>query len=384
VKPPFFSTNRLGRDDADQVRIPVSSEILSQEAFHQVIALERKRSERSRKPFLLLLVDSNTRNQNGHNEGLLTAVLASFSTSIRETDTAGWYANGAVVGVMFTELGTADKNLIAPHMMKRASEGLKVSLGPERFNQIRLSFHLFPDDWDQNGPDRANNATLYPDIVTPNDSRRHLESVKRAMDIVGSTVALFFLAPMLLLIAIAVKLTSEGPVLFRQKRVGHYGKCFTFLKFRSMYVNNDASRHEKYVRDLIAGAATPQAVADGCPGVFKLTRDPRITKIGEFLRRTSLDELPQFFNVLKGDMSLVGPRPPITYEVEAYDTWHRRRVLEAKPGITGLWQVTGRSRVKFDDMVRLDLQYARTWTPWMDIQILLRTPAAVVLGDGAH
>jgi lipopolysaccharide/colanic/teichoic acid biosynthesis glycosyltransferase len=114
-----------------------------------------------------------------------------------------------------------------------------------------------------------------------------------------------------------------------------------------------------------------------------MKNDPRVTRIGRFLRRTSLDELPQFFNVLRGDMSLVGPRPPLEYEYEEYDVWHRRRVLEIKPGITGLWQVRGRSRVRFDDMVRLDLQYARGWSLWLDVQILAETPRAVLLGDGA-
>ena len=119
-------------------------------------------------------------------------------------------------------------------------------------------------------------------------------------------------------------------------------------------------------------------------GVYKLTNDRRVTRVGKFLRRTSLDELPQLFNVLQGTMSLVGPRPAIPYEVEAYETWHRRRLLEVKPGITGSWQVSGRSRVKFDEMVRLDLQYAKSWSPWMDINILMRTPRAVIGGNGAH
>ncbi|HWO36283.1 MAG TPA: sugar transferase, partial [Candidatus Acidoferrum sp.] len=142
--------------------------------------------------------------------------------------------------------------------------------------------------------------------------------------------------------------------------------------------------HKEYVQKLIAGKADKQPSNGNGGGVYKLTKDPRITRVGCFLRKTSLDELPQFINVLKGDMSLVGPRPPVPYEVEAYDIWHRRRLLEAKPGITGLWQVSGRSRVKFDDMVRLDLHYARTWSPWTDMKILWRTPGAVVLGDGAH
>jgi lipopolysaccharide/colanic/teichoic acid biosynthesis glycosyltransferase len=152
-----------------------------------------------------------------------------------------------------------------------------------------------------------------------------------------------------------------------------------------MYINNDASQHKEYVRQLIAGQAAKQPTnghGNG-EGIFKLTNDPRITPVGSFLRRTSLDELPQLFNVLRGEMSLVGPRPPLPYEVEAYAPWHRRRLLEAKPGITGLWQVNGRSRVGFDDMVRLDLRYARNWSPGLDLKILLQTPRAVFGGTGA-
>jgi lipopolysaccharide/colanic/teichoic acid biosynthesis glycosyltransferase len=211
--------------------------------------------------------------------------------------------------------------------------------------------------------------------------------VKRVMDIVGSLMMIIGLSPLFLVIAMAIKMTSEGPVLFRQRRVGQHGSTFVFLKFRSMYVGNDSQVHREYVTKLIAGQAERKPSNGNGNGngngVYKLTDDPRITKVGSFLRRTSLDELPQFFNVLKGEMSLVGPRPPIAYEVEAYDIWHRRRLSEAKPGITGLWQVSGRSRVTFDDMVRLDLRYAKTWSPWMDVKILLRTPAAM-FGDGAH
>jgi len=184
-------------------------------------------------------------------------------------------------------------------------------------------------------------------------------------------------------IAVAIKLTSRGPILFRQQRIGEHGTAFTFLKFRSMFVGNDASQHKDYVRQLIAGQAAKQPTNGTGEGIFKLTNDPRITPVGSFLRRSSLDELPQFLNVLRGDMSLVGPRPPVPYEVEAYATWHRRRLLEAKPGITGLWQVQGRSRVGFDDMVRLDLRYARHSSPWLDLKILVQTPGAVIAGNGA-
>lgn len=382
---PSTSTNRYSpvsvrtpRPDAE------GTEILSQEAFHKRISLERKRSERSRKPFLLILADSGASLQNGHNEEFLRCVLCALSGSIRETDAMGWYARGVVAGVMFTEMVEQDKASAGASMMKRVMETLSSNLGDQRLSQIKLSMHFFPDDWDHDGPGRPSNPALYPDLATREGSQKNMHAVKRAMDIFGSSLAVIALAPVLLLIALAIKLTSHGPVFFRQKRVGQHGKCFTFLKFRSMYVNNDESEHKEYVQKLIAGSATPQASGDEGPAVFKLTNDRRVTLVGRFLRRSSLDELPQFFNVLRGDMSLVGPRPAIPYEVEAYDIWHRRRVLEAKPGITGLWQVNGRSRVKFDDMVRLDLQYARNWTPWMDIQILLRTPGAVVLGEGAH
>jgi lipopolysaccharide/colanic/teichoic acid biosynthesis glycosyltransferase len=203
------------------------------------------------------------------------------------------------------------------------------------------------------------------------------------MDIVGGAFGLLMFAPLFLIIALAVKLTSKGPVFFRQQRIGQFGTPFVFLKFRSMHLNNDPKIHLDYIRQLISGKAERQPGNGNGQGVYKLTADPRVTRVGAFLRRTSLDELPQFINVLRGEMSLVGPRPPIPYEVDKYQTWHRRRVLEAKPGITGLWQVSGRSRVGFDEMVRLDVRYAMQRSFWLDLKILLLTPRAVILGEGA-
>jgi lipopolysaccharide/colanic/teichoic acid biosynthesis glycosyltransferase len=202
------------------------------------------------------------------------------------------------------------------------------------------------------------------------------------MDVAGSLLLLFLDLPLFVVIAAAIKLTSRGPVFFRQTRVGHCGRKFTFLKFRSMYCNNDHSIHLEYVKQFIAdetgGAPGPAGQAQ-----YKIADDPRVTRIGRFLRRTSLDELPQFLNVLRGDMSLVGPRPPLPYEVECYQSWHWARLLAVKPGITGIWQVTGRSRVKFDDMVRMDLQYANTQSLLLDLKILLQTPQAMISGAGA-
>jgi exopolysaccharide biosynthesis polyprenyl glycosylphosphotransferase len=353
--------------------------ILEEDDFLRMVSLERKRSERSRKPFLLVLLDIGKH----MSRDITNRILTSVSKTLRETDTIGWYEGKTVVGIMFTEINMDDRGMILSTMMSRISATLRGTLSPEQFNQINMSFHLFPEDWN-NGTTEWDESKFYPDLSMRDDARRHFSVVKRAMDIIGSLLALLFASPAFLVIAVAIKLTSKGPIFFRQQRIGQYGRPFTFLKFRSMKVNNDANIHKEYVKSLIAGSAEKKACEGNGKAVYKLTNDPRVTPIGAFLRRTSLDELPQFLNVLIGEMSLVGPRPPIAYEVEAYDIWHRRRVLEAKPGITGLWQVNGRSRVKFDDMVRLDLEYSRTWSPWMDLKILLRTPGAVFLGEGAH
>ncbi len=357
--------------------------VLNAEAFQRMIVLERKRSERSRKPFVLLLLDMGAR-PSDKNEKILTKILTVLSASTRETDVTGWYSNHCAVGVMFIEIAAEAGSSIAATILARVTDSLRNSLTLEQFNRVRISFHVFPEHWEDEDDSGSRNPTLYPDLSRREDGRKVFRVLKRAMDIVGSALALVFFLPTFLAIASAIKATSKGPVFFRQRRIGQHGKSFVFLKFRSMHANNDAAIHKAYVQKLIAGKADKQPSNPTGEGVYKLTQDARITKIGAFLRKTSLDELPQFINVLKGEMSLVGPRPPVPYEVEAYDIWHRRRLLEAKPGITGLWQVSGRSRVKFDDMVRLDLRYARTWSPWTDIKILWRTPGAVVLGNGAH
>jgi lipopolysaccharide/colanic/teichoic acid biosynthesis glycosyltransferase len=359
--------------------------ILNEETFHRMISLERRRTERSRKPFLLMLLDMGDHLTSEATAKVLSKILAGLSGLTRETDVAGWYKRDCVVGVMFTEIGIEDRNSIVSTMIERLGTALRGDVSPEQFDQISVSFHMYPEEWNQDHevPQRPSNPALYPDLSKEADTKRFYNYLKRVMDVVGSAGALIVGAPLFLIIALAIRATSKGPVLFRQKRIGQYGTPFDFLKFRSMYTGNDASKHKEYVQKLIAGKAECHTDGNG-NAVFKLTKDPRITRVGAILRRTSLDELPQFINVLMGEMSLVGPRPPVPYEVEKYDVWHRRRLLEAKPGITGLWQVSGRCRVKFDDMVRLDLQYARTWSPWVDLKILVRTPAAVVFGDGAH
>ena len=348
-----------------------------------MISLERKRSERSRKPFLLMLVDMGGYMPSERTTKVLGSILSALAVSTRETDVTGWYRHYSVVGVMFTEIGLDDQASALGTMITRVSETLKSTLSSEQFNQVNLSFHLFPEDWNHENEKPPTNPMLYPDLEKRDESRKVHNAVKRAMDIGGGLFALIVFSPLWLAIAVAIKLTSKGPVFFRQRRIGQNGASFTLLKFRSMRVGNDHSTHKEYVRKLIAGKAELHPSDGNGGGVYKITKDSRITTVGAFLRRTSLDEMPQFINVLLGEMSLVGPRPPVPYEVEAYELWHRRRLLEVKPGITGLWQVSGRSRVKFDDMVRLDLQYAQNWSPWLDLKIILRTPAAMI-GDGAY
>lgn len=204
--------------------------------------------------------------------------------------------------------------------------------------------------------------------------------LKRCFDFVTALFLLILSFPLLIVIALAIKLTSKGPVLFVQERVGKGGKPFKFFKFRSMHQNNDTSAHEAYMHKLIRGEVDANS-KDGAPS-FKMENDPRITPIGQFIRKTSLDELPQLINVLNGSMSLVGPRPPIPYEVKAYNSWHLQR-LSVKPGVTGLWQVSGRSSIAFNEMVELDLQYIKERNLGMDVKIILQTIPAALKTDTA-
>jgi lipopolysaccharide/colanic/teichoic acid biosynthesis glycosyltransferase len=357
---------------------------LNEEIFRRMIAIERKRTERSKAPFLLMLLEVVSNEGAKKERQTLGLIASALLASSRDTDLVGWYKDNVIIGAMFTGLIVHDKRIVLDTFLTKVTNSLRDELTAEQFNQVSISFHLFPDDWDHEKPGRPSNAALYPDLTSRDKGRRPMLVVKRIIDVVGSAALLTALAPLFMAIALAVKFSSKGPVFFRQQRVGRFGKTFTFLKFRSMYTNNDVSVHKEFVTRMIASGAGQTSQSGEKKDVFKITNDKRVTRVGKLLRRTSLDELPQFLNVLMGDMSLVGPRPPIPYELAAYQTWHRRRLLGVKPGITGLWQVLSRSSVQFDEMVRLDLRYASTWTPWLDIKILLRTPLAVIKGSGAY
>jgi lipopolysaccharide/colanic/teichoic acid biosynthesis glycosyltransferase len=356
--------------------------MLPEQLFMKLLCLERRRTERSGRRFVLLLLDAGKLLE-PPNAVALEKLLSAISQSTRDTDLKGWYKDGSIIGVIFTEVGSADDKSIVESLSTKLTDELHEALSIAEINEIKLSFHVFPEDWDDTDADGPVTSTLKMALASEINRRRVSMIVKRLVDVVGSVLGLILCLPVFLLIAVAIKLTSRGPVLFRQVRLGQYGKKFMFLKFRSMHVNSGHGIHEEYVKQFINGSVRTEQASGTQQKLYKLTADPRITPVGRFLRNTSLDELPQFFNVLSGEMSLVGPRPPVVYEFKRYDLWHRQRLLAAKPGITGLWQVDGRSRVKFDEMVRLDIRYARYWSLWLDLRILLETPRAVLSRDGA-
>jgi lipopolysaccharide/colanic/teichoic acid biosynthesis glycosyltransferase len=359
-------------------------ELLAENAFRRNFCCERKRTERSGRVFLLMLVHVGEVLQANDRDRTLSAIASALSSATRETDITGWYWEGSTLGVIFTEIGDGNWEAMKEVARSKVTTALRAKLAPDQVDRICISLHLFPESWDKNRENGSPNTTLYPDLLERDQARKFSRRVKRAIDIAASITALALCFPLLVIIALAIKLSSKGTVLFRQERVGRHGSRFTFLKFRTMVCENDASIHREYVKRFISGQVNPPGDGSSQNKVYKIQDDPRVTRIGRFLRKSSLDELPQLINVLKGEMSLVGPRPPIPYELEAYQIWHWRRLLEAQPGITGLWQVNGRSRTKFDDMVRLDLQYARSWSLWLDIKILWQTPRAVLFGAGAY
>jgi len=357
--------------------------LLQEQIFHSMLTLERRRAERSGNSFVLMLLDAGAfagTETSGH---LMSQVASVLLKSTRETDLVGWYKNGRVLGVIFTETSLEFKNSITEILRSKVVNALHDELSREATSNLVVTVHLFPESQDSDGGNPIADSRLYPDLTQGNPKTGLPLLVKRVTDMVGSAALLVLASPLLIVVAVAIKLTSKGPVIFQQDRLGQFGARFKCLKFRTMYTDNDPKIHKEYCQRFIAGRADGET-ASGMPPVYKITNDPRVTPIGKFLRKTSLDEVPQFWNVLSGEMSLVGPRPPVPYEYAVYDVWHRRRVLEVKPGVTGLWQVSGRSRTSFDDMVRLDLRYSQSWSLWLDLKILVATPRAVLGGEGAY
>ena len=343
----------------------------SRSHFVDHLRMEKRRVERSKAPLSIALFFLGQ--NNGKDLKSVQEFLGYLRKSSREIDIRGWFAED-VIGVLLPNTGSVGANIY----VKKILEGK----GQAQFSVITGTYpdHLF----DRLLVKAESEPDLYPFDLDEHQKPRYFQlALKRWIDVMGSLLGLIILSPLMLIISLAVKANSPGPVIFKQSRLGIRGLRFPFYKFRSMYWNCDDQIHRQYVTDLIKGRLESINQGDGENPFFKMKSDPRLTRVGKILRYLSLDELPQLFNVLKGEMSLVGPRPPIPYEVEKYEPWHLRRILDMKPGITGLWQVSGRSTTSFDEMVRLDLRYVRNWSLWLDLKILLRTVKEVLHPHGA-
>jgi lipopolysaccharide/colanic/teichoic acid biosynthesis glycosyltransferase len=350
--------------------------VVAQELFKDVLIRERTRADRFDQPFVLLLVEVDTVARRPRCAGNAPDELSSIWMHVTEaltvaaggTAVLGWFEKPTVLGAIVPHMifGCDIETLVRRELSKRVDD--------ETPARLSIRSHVYTPFGRQEGWRETDSLLLHEH--SPGQRRPAEYRIKRSLDFAGSVTLLLVLSPVFLLIAALLKLTSPGPILFRQTRMGQMAKPFTMLKFRTMRVNADRALHHEFVTKFIRSSA--QLSPAGRKALFKLRNDPDVTPLGRILRKTSLDELPQLWNVLRGDMSLVGPRPPLTYEVEQYRPWHWRRVLDAKPGMTGLWQVSGRSRTTFDEMVRLDLQYVRTCSLWTDFKILLTTPRAVI------
>jgi lipopolysaccharide/colanic/teichoic acid biosynthesis glycosyltransferase len=356
---------------------------LKEEAFHAILTLERRRAQRSRRAFVLMLLDTQAVQKTGAGPRFIERLSSVVSNATRETDLIGWQKQDEILAVIFTEINLESEIPVNELLQSKVEALLRDNFDQSVATNLVVTTHVFPESWDKQRQDRPADLKIYPDLSRRVSKKPFPFIIKRGMDIVGSSLLLLVLSPVLAAIALAIKLTSKGPVIFEQERLGQFGISFRCLKFRTMYSNNDPKIHHDYIRSFIGGESEEDNASRDEKPIYKITNDPRVTPVGKFLRKTSLDELPQFWNVLRNEMSMVGPRPPLPYEFEVYDYWHRRRVLEMKPGITGLWQVSGRSRVCFDDMVRLDLRYSEAWSLWLDLRILFATPLAVLTGYGA-
>lgn len=362
---------------ADPARIDImphpsgGGDVLSRDHFLMQLQREKRRADRSRAP--LSLVVMRFANNGELDEIDQRDIVTDLSLGMRETDVIGRLGGGVVA-------------FLLPYSEAKAAEAFsKLIVSRTNTPAANVQFATYSDPKFETllADSVAQVDTSQVSAPVPSRKNYFAFGVKRAIDIIGSTILLIVASPVMLVTALAVKLTSPGPIIFRQMRIGRDGKPFCFYKFRSMRSDNDDSVHREYVKNLIQGRNDEVNEGDADKPVYKLQTDTRITSVGRIIRRTSIDELPQLFNVLKGEMSLVGPRPPLPYEIENYLSWHMRRLQEVRPGITGLWQVEGRSKTTFDEMVRLDLRYIRNWSLWLDIKILFRTVLVVIRCDGA-
>jgi len=348
----------------------IGRNILPKHHFLGRLRVEKRRVDRSKAPLSLVLFYFR---KNEEKSGTtIQEFVASLGRNTRESDIKGW-VDRDVVGLILADTDEKGANCCVEKIANgngKLTYSVITGTYPNQIFQKLLTEEGSPD--------------LFPlDLDGPMESHGFQIALKRGMDMLGSLVGLILFSPLMLATGIAIKMTSPGPIIFKQSRIGRKGLRFQFYKFRSMYWNVDDQIHREYITNLIKGDLDKINQGGKETPLFKMKSDPRVTRVGKFIRKTSIDELPQFFNVLKGEMSLVGTRPPLPYEVEKYEPWHLRRILEVKPGVTGLWQVSGRSRTSFDEMVRLDLRYAQNWSTWVDLKIILKTVRVIFSLKGA-
>lgn len=338
--------------------------------FDDMLQRERKRTERSQKPFALIMVEIHHLVKSKAKRSIrnLTVVL---EECFREIDIQGWYKHQSIIGIICPDVERESVKALKKKVQNALEKALPISF----IEELTVSYICFPEE-DTRDIDDVH-LSVYPEFKVNSPKKIVSDIAKRTMDLVVATTALIVILPLLAVVAVLIKVTSPGPVFFKQKRVGFGGREFTLFKFRSMNINNDESVHKAFVKDFIKNSGLE--VSDDTQA-FKIVHDKRVTRIGAFLRKTSLDELPQLLNIICGDMSLVGPRPPIKYEVDEYHIWHRRRVMEVKPGLTGFWQVYGRSSTSFENMVRMDIYYIKYRNFLLDVMLILRTPFVLLKG----
>lgn len=367
-----LGAHRMAAGNAQFVRSTVRTrfdDALLLNDFLKDLHREMRRAERSQAALSLVLyqVDDPSVQRSRH----VAQLLEVLHGAKRETDILGHVGDDMIA-------------VLCPDTDEQGTQGfmrkVDAQAGDLPFTAMAATY---PDDLFENLGKSAHTRPAFQPFLASDatDSGYRGYPLKRCLDIVGALVALCLFGPLMLVVAAAIALSSHGPVIFKQTRLGKGGTPFTFYKFRSMAANVDDGIHREFVASLINGEQAEGA--EGQPAPYKLQSDPRVTGIGRLIRKTSIDELPQFFNVLRGDMSLVGPRPPIPYETTHYQSWHLRRILTLKPGITGLWQVKGRSKVTFNEMVRMDLRYLRDCSLALDIKILLQTVVVVIRCEGA-
>lgn len=345
--------NRNWKRDPEEIAMLHSPAI-----FKALLLHERSRSSRDGSEFSLAVFDVSAMISNSRG---MKQIVCGVREKMRSIDEIGWF-DARNIGVLLPLTNLQGGRRFAA----RVSESVTVALG-----SIPWTVYTHPTHWlpGGNGDSEHQSQEAQLSILLGSAFSLRVPAWKRCMDMVGSLVLIALLSPVFLLISIYIKSISPGRALFRQKRVGYQGKLFTFMKFRTMHENNDPGAHRDHLKELIKGGMPMEKLDAGA--------DPRIILGGKILRKTCLDELPQLFNVLRGEMSLVGPRPCIPYEAEEYLRWHTHR-FDILPGMTGLWQVSGKNRLSFEQMIRLDISYAKKMSLLLDLKILLLTLPTII------